>query len=93
MALALSADNDSAVARYSSFSADALTISAQRLVSDAMNAPNSAGSLPTGLAPSLLRRSLICGELMAATVAFLRAAMTSGGVPFGTTKPYHALAS
>ena len=58
-----------------------------------MKAANSSGVLPTGSAPSVSSRGRTCGLLIASTVASRSVFTISGGVPFGTAKPYHAAAS
>ena len=58
-----------------------------------MNAPNSSGVLAMTTAPSMSRLFWTSGVLAAATVASRSLVTISGGVPFGTAKPYHAAAS
>src|SRR5688572_19599918 len=70
-----------------------LMISAQRADSDFIMEANSSGLLPIGSAPSFSSLSRTTPALMISIVAFRILSTMSFGVPFGTTKPYQAVAS
>jgi isoaspartyl peptidase/L-asparaginase-like protein (Ntn-hydrolase superfamily) len=70
-----------------------LMISAQRADSDFIMAANSSGLLPIGSAPSFSSLSRTTPVLMVSIVAFRILSAMFFGVPFGTAKPYQAVAS
>ena len=70
-----------------------LMISAQRADSAFIMAANSSGLLPIGSAASASSLSCTTPVVMVSIVAFRILSAMSFGVPFGTTKPYQAVAS
>src|SRR6266852_4401814 len=62
-------------------------------VSSAMNLPNSAGVIGSGVPPKSARRALSVGSVSTALIALLSLSMTSAGVFLGAPTPYHPLAS
>jgi hypothetical protein len=59
----------------------------------ATKAPKSAALKIIGMVPSSASRDLMVGFASPALISWLRRAMISGGVPFGTPTPAHVLAS
>src|SRR5262249_54798967 len=59
----------------------------------AKKAPKSGALKIIGMVPSSASRDLMVGFASPALISWLRRAMISGGVPFGTPTPAHVLAS
>src|SRR6188472_1626316 len=70
-----------------------LTTLLQCLVSPCTSAPNASGVPPPGSVPILARASRTLSVLSALLIASLRRAITSGGVPFFTSRPAQSSAA
>ena len=78
---------DSTGAAYSAFTPDSLTILAHFSVSAATMAPNAAGVMTIGVAPTSAKRAWMVGSASAALISRLSRSMISRGVPVGVPMP------